>query len=170
MTPRTVAEIDWAAWKPDWRATLLFVCRDRDVLLIHKKTGFGRGKINAPGGRIEAGETPYDAAVREVREEVLVTPIGAYRCGELFFQFLDGFTIHGVVYRADDFEGEPAETEEARPFWNATDAMPYDRMWPDDACWVPHVFARRSFVGRFVFDGETMLDHVVEADAPGRGP
>ncbi|RKX74483.1 MAG: NUDIX hydrolase, partial [Spirochaetes bacterium] len=56
-----------ATWKPVEEAVLCFI-RDRKeekVLLIHKKTGLGAGLINAPGGRIDPGETPEEAAVRE---------------------------------------------------------------------------------------------------------
>ena len=69
-----MSEIDWPSWSPGDRATLLFVIRDGEVLLIRKKRGLGAGKINGPGGRIEAGESPLEAAIREVQEEVGVTP------------------------------------------------------------------------------------------------
>lgn len=157
-----VDAIDWATWRPVWRATLLFLFRGEEVLLIHKKTGFGQGKINGPGGRIEPGETPWDAAVREVREEVCVEPASVSACGELYFQFLDGFSIQGYVFRSEDFAGEPAETVEARPFWQSIHDMPYDRMWEDDRVWFPRVVDRRSFRARFLFDGETMIDHCIE--------
>src|SRR5690606_39061541 len=58
------------AWTPRDRATLLFVRRGHQILLIRKKRGLGAGKINAPGGRIEPGETPEQAARRELLEEV----------------------------------------------------------------------------------------------------
>ena len=54
--PRTVAEIDWSAWKPVDVATLCFVVRDGEILLIRKKRGLGAGKINGPGGRVEPGD------------------------------------------------------------------------------------------------------------------
>jgi len=41
----------------------------RQVLLGHKKTGLGCGKIVALGGHVEDGESPVDAAAREVKEE-----------------------------------------------------------------------------------------------------
>ena len=157
-----LAEIDWTAWIPDWRASLLFISREREVVLIHKKRGFGKGKINGPGGRIESGETPRQGAIREVQEEICVTPTDVEECGELFFQFQDGFSIHGVVFRADRFEGELGETEEADPFWVSHDEIPYDRMWADDVYWLPLVLAGRRFTGRFLFDGEVMLEHHVE--------
>lgn len=163
-----VDAIDWAGWEPTWRATLLFLFRGEEVLLIHKKTGFGKGKINGPGGRIEPGETPVEAAVREVMEEVCVEPASVSSCGELYFQFQDGFSIQGYVFRAEAFTGQPMETREARPFWQSIDAMPYDRMWADDRVWFPRVVDREGFRARFLFDGEIMLDHRIE-DAPADG-
>ena len=37
--------IDWEAWEPRERATLLFVIRGGMMLLIHKKKGLGAGKM-----------------------------------------------------------------------------------------------------------------------------
>ena len=45
-------DIAWEHWVPQQRATLLFVLRDGQALLIHKKRGLGAGKINGPGGRL----------------------------------------------------------------------------------------------------------------------
>ena len=72
--PRLVSAIDWESWQPKDVATLLFIVRGDEVLLIRKKRGLGAGKINAPGGRLEPGEAPLAAAIREVQEEILVTP------------------------------------------------------------------------------------------------
>ena len=54
----------WLQWQPRERATLCFIIKDGEILLIRKKRGFGAGKINAPGGRIEPGELPIDCAIR----------------------------------------------------------------------------------------------------------
>ena len=43
-----------------------------EVLLARKKTGFGEGKVVGVGGTVEAGETVFQAAVREVHEELEV--------------------------------------------------------------------------------------------------
>ena len=56
--------IDWSTWQPQMLATLLFIFRDGEVLLIRKKRGLGAGKINGPGGKIDPGETPEQCAVR----------------------------------------------------------------------------------------------------------
>ena len=156
------SEVDWANWSPTERATLMFVIRDGQVLLILKKKGLGAGKINGPGGRLDPGETPRQAAIREVQEELVVTPTGVREAGELMFQFVDGFSIHGYVFTATGIEGEPQETGEAIPLWTPLDQIPFDRMWEDDRVWIPLMLAGTPFTGRFLFDGDKMLEYRLE--------
>ncbi len=144
------------------RATLLFVLCGQEVLMIHKKRGLGAGKINGPGGKIEAGETPVQAAVREVEEEVMVTPLDPEERGELHFQFVDGLAIHCAVFTATRFSGQPRETDEARPEWFAVDEIPYQQMWQDDQYWLPGMLAGKRFSAYFDFDNETMLSKRIE--------
>ena len=160
--PRSIAEIDWSAWRPVDRATLTFVLRENQILLIRKKRGLGAGKINGPGGRLEPGETARDCAVREVQEELCITPAHLTECGELSFQFLDGYSMHVTVYRAADFQGEPCETEEAIPLWFSQDEIPYAEMWADDVLWIPKMLAGQPIGGRFLFDEDRMLDYALD--------
>ena len=163
MTARTPSEpasmIDWGAWRPTQTATLMVVVQGARVLLIHKKRGLGAGKINAPGGRIEPGETPREAALRETREEVGLEAIDPRPAGCLEFAFVDGLGIRCHVFHAKQFCGTPIETPEAIPFWCKLDALPYDQMWADDRLWFPLLLAGRPFHGQFVFDGDKMLWH-----------
>ena len=152
----------WDGWLPDERATLLFVVRDGRILLIEKHRGLGQGKINGPGGRLEPGETPRAAAVREAEEEIRIRPTGIHAAGELRFQFVDGYSIHVYVFRADGFVGEPEATVEATPLWADLESIPYERMWEDDVVWLPLLLQEQPFSGRFVFDGDLMLTNEVE--------
>jgi len=156
VTPEAGRPAGWG--EPVDRAVLCFIVRAADVLLIDKKRGLGAGKVNAPGGRIEPGETPEQAAVRETGEEIGVTPLGLRRCGVLWFRFTDGYSLHCIVFRASGLEGEPIETDEAKPFWAPIERLPFDRMWADDAHWLPHVIRGETFEAWFDFDGERMLD------------
>jgi 8-oxo-dGTP diphosphatase len=151
----------WQQWQPRERATLCFIICDNQVLLIRKKRGLGAGKINAPGGRLEIGETPNECAIRETQEEVGLTPIGVQERGQLHFQFADGYSLHCTVFTASDFSGELIETDEALPLWTAIDAIPYEEMWADDIHWLPGVLNGGTFRGYFHFDNETMLTNNV---------
>jgi 8-oxo-dGTP diphosphatase len=151
--------IDWATWQPRVRANLLFIVRDAEILLIRKKRGFGAGKINGPGGKVDPGETALDAALRETFEELDIMPLGAEQRGELHFQFRDGYSLHCAVFLAHKFLGQPRETEEAVPLWTPLDQIPYDEMWADDRLWVPLLLEGAHFQGFFEFDGDRLLAH-----------
>jgi 8-oxo-dGTP diphosphatase len=148
--------IDWSLWQGEMKATILFIVKDGQVLLIEKKRGLGAGKINGPGGKIDPGETALAAAIRETQEELLITPHAPRKLGELHFSMSDHPHILCHVYRADDFSGTPTETDEAIPVWTPLDAIPYDRMWQDDRFWLPLLLTEQSFMGRFVFEGEQL--------------
>ena len=149
--------MDWNHWTPHERANLCFIVKDGRVLLIRKKRGLGAGKVNGPGGKIEPGETALASAIREVQEEVCVTPLDLEERGVLHFQFADGYSLECAVFVARDLLGEPVETDEAAPFWVPVDAVPYDEMWADDRHWLPEVLGGQSFRGWFEFDGDMML-------------
>jgi 8-oxo-dGTP diphosphatase len=163
MEPRRriarLSDIDWSTWVPQERATLLFVIRAEQVLCIRKKRGLGAGKINGPGGKIDPGESAEQAAIREVREELGITPIDVQARGIIDFQFVDGYTIRVYLFTAPDYDGEPEETAEAVPLWVSAEDMPYDEMWADDRLWMPLLFAGQTVGGRALFDGDTLLDH-----------
>ena len=148
-------------WEPNMVANLVFITRGEDVLLIHKKTGLGAGKINGPGGKLEPGETALESAVREVQEELLITPHHLEERGVLHFDFVDGLKLHCTVFHGSGFDGEPRETREARPEWFPIDAIPYHRMWADDQYWLPQMLAGMHFKAWFHFDDETMLSREV---------
>jgi len=150
-------EPDWDAWKPAERAALCFIVEGGRILLIHKKRGLGKGKVNGPGGRIEKGESAREAAVRETREEVGLTPTGLEERGEVWFQFVDGYALHATIFAASGAEGTLKETDEANPFWADVAKIPFDDMWKDDSMWLPWLLERRRFRGLFHYDGDRMI-------------
>lgn len=158
-----VKTFDWTDWKGEIPATLMFVVRDGEILLIEKKRGHGQGKVNGPGGKIDVGESALDCAVRETREELLISVRKPRKVAELWFQMSDYPSLLCHVFVAEDFDGEPTETEEAVPLWVPLDEIPYDRMWEDDRHWLPLVLAGESLLGKFVFEGEEMLSKEISA-------
>ena len=142
-------------------ATLCFIIEDDETLLIEKKRGVGEGLFNGPGGKIEDRESPKEAAIRETVEETRVRPEKVEKIGELEFVFGEQPFMFVHVFRAEEFSGEPEETEEARPEWFNTGDLPFDEMWPDDRYWIPKMLTDEKFLARFLFDedGDEILAH-----------
>jgi 8-oxo-dGTP diphosphatase len=165
-----LGDIDWSNWAAVDPATLVFVIRDGEILLIRKKRGLGNGKINGPGGKLDPGENALQCAARECQEELGIRVRNLECMGEHRFQFVDGYSIHCWVFRTSDFDGEAVETAEAVPLWTPLDDIPYTEMWEDDEIWLPLVIEGRHFSARWVFDEDRMLDHdirIVDKVEPG---
>ena len=161
----TVENFDWDNHRPVDLAVLCFIRSGGNLLLIHKKRGLGNGKINAPGGRIEPGETALEAAVRETEEEVGLTPAGLSHAGELSFVFADGYSLSCSVFTAGRYTGTLRETEEAKPFWCSEGEIPFERMWADDRLWIPLMLSLTPFRGFFLFQDDAMSDWRICAGA-----
>lgn len=145
----------------------MFVVRGGQVLLIKKLRGIGKGKINGPGGKIDPGETPLECVVRECREELHITPLNPVKMGELWFAMSDIPDIHCHVFMAREFEGTPTATDEAVPLWTKTTEIPWEKMWEDDAYWLPQMLGGQKFLGRFVFEGERIRWRDIQLGAAG---
>ncbi|MEA3249105.1 MAG: 8-oxo-dGTP diphosphatase [Patescibacteria group bacterium] len=141
--------------------TLALVREDGRLLLGRKKRGFGEGKWNGFGGKVESGESIEEAARRELMEEAGIAVDQMFAVGRLTFTFegndpeLDVHVFEGRV-----ITGEPSESEEMRPKWFDEDVIPFDEMWVDDELWLPLFLAGKRFAGSFHFvDHDTIAHH-----------
>ncbi len=140
--------------------TLCIVLKDERLLLGMKKRGFGAGKWNGFGGKLEPDETVEIAAAREIQEEVGIDPLKLEKMGRLDFEFQDGSpTLEVHIFKIENFVGTPEETEEMRPQWFEIGDIPYDEMWPDDRVWLPMLLLGMKFDGKFVFDKPSTPDY-----------
>ena len=146
-------------------ATLVFLVRDHprpELLLGMKNRGFGSGKYNGFGGKVESGETIENAAARELSEECRITAsvsdlLLAARL-EFFFPAEPDWNQVVHVFLAERWRGEPAETGEMTPAWFGLDAIPYEQMWADDPYWLPLILRDEFVEATFTFrdDNETI--------------
>lgn len=58
-----------------------------EVLFQFKHRGFGVGKWNGPGGKVEDGETLEQSVIREIKEETGLEVANLEKGGELEFYF-----------------------------------------------------------------------------------
>lgn len=134
----------------------------RQVLLGHKKTGLGTGKIVGLGGHVEECESPAEAAAREVKEEsgIHVTQGALREMAHVTFLFpaCPRWDMVVSVFTAADWTGQAAETREIRPEWFGVTDLPLARMWDDARYWLPRVLAgeRLSATFSYAADCETV--------------
>lgn len=148
--------------------TLILPMRDGRILLGMKKRGFGKGKLNGFGGKLNEGESIVEAAIRELEEEIgiKVTIDGLKKMGELDFYFPhseEDWDQRVHVFVVKSWEGEPVESEEMGCEWHDLDKIPFDRMWDDDKFWLPKVLEGRNIKGAFHFgkDNSTLTNQVI---------
>ena len=144
--------------------TVCFLIENNKVLLGMKKRGFGQGRWNGFGGKLHDDETIFDAAKREILEEVGITVNALEERGYLIFKTKDrpqDIKMH--IFVAIRHVGEPKESDEMRPQWFDTDKLPLNEMWSSDAHWLPQIIAGQSAKGEFTFDEkDNVIEHKVE--------
>ncbi len=110
--------------------TLCYLLNNRNqVLLIMKKKGFGQGKWNGPGGKIKQGETPEEAAIREVEEETGYVPKNLKNLGSIEFIWPHKEENNQIchIFITQEFSGALTESEECLPQWWDLDKIPLEK-------------------------------------------
>ncbi|KKT78457.1 MAG: NUDIX hydrolase [Parcubacteria group bacterium GW2011_GWF2_44_8] len=138
--------------------TLCLCIRDNsELLLAVKKVGFGAGKLNGAGGKIQSGESTRTAATRELSEEFGLTadPSDLDEVALLHFYFGGELRVICTVFALRRWQGEPTETEEMGSFtWNEFSNLPFDQMWVGDPYWMPPVLNGEQIEASVYFNEE----------------
>lgn len=146
--------------------TICFIFKDDKILLGMKKRGFGAGRWNGFGGKVQGGETIEQAAIRETVEEAGLEYFDAVleKRGLLLFDFKNkDLQIEAHVFVSEGIAVDAKETEEMRPRWFGLKEIPYSEMWPDDIYWIPLMLSNKNFFGRFLFDeNDNVLEYQVK--------
>ena len=130
-----------------------------------KKRGFGEGRWNGAGGKVQENETIEEALVREANEEFGINVHAFEKVAELTFTFPHEPSFNQIVhvYLTDTWTGDPQESEEMRPQWFKVTTIPYGDMWSDDIIWLPQILQGKRLRGSFTFaPGDQVLEHHTE--------
>lgn len=108
----------------------VIVVKDGKILTGTRLKGKGVGLIGGPGGHIEEGENPKQAAARETYEEFKIKPRKLVKIGsklELGNEAVNDNAEHlrSTIYLCTDFVGEPEcdGAEMAQPIWRGIDEL-----------------------------------------------
>lgn len=156
-------------------ALVLFIRDDSSpqVLLGRRKTGPGRGRFAAIGGRLKSGESPRGAAAREIHEELGVqVAVDQLRpAARLTFLFPSNPSWNEIahVFLVNRWEGEPLETEEVAPSWFTLTQVPFDRMWEDYGDWLPAVIGGTYSDAAYTYASDNQTIKSVERESRSLG-
>lgn len=140
--------------------SLCYIERGEQYLMLHrvkKQNDQNHDKWIGIGGKFEAGESPEDCVLREVREETGLTLTHWRYCGIVTFVLAD-WTEYMHLFCADGFEGTLRECDEGVLEWIDKSALRALPMWEGDKIFLDLMQAHRPFFSlKLVYDEADVL-------------
>jgi 8-oxo-dGTP diphosphatase len=146
-------------------ATLCYLQHDGHTLMLHRTKRAGdihSGKWNGLGGKFNAGESPEECVIREVREESGLEIGDPHLCGFLIFPAFKGNDWYVFVFTAREFSGDLQENEEGYLKWIPDGQVESLPLWPSDHLFLPWIREGRFFSAKFVYEGDELISHSVK--------
>jgi 8-oxo-dGTP diphosphatase len=144
-------------------ATLCYVRKDGHTLMIHrvkKENDIHRGKWNGLGGKFEAGESPEDCVIREVREESGLTISNPVLKGFLTFpNFANNEDWYAFVFIAQEYQGELIEPAEGYLRWIPDGELLNLNLWEGDLVFLPWLDRPGFFSAKFAYRDGRLVKH-----------
>ncbi len=146
-------------------ATLCYVKNDNKTLMLHrikKENDIHEGKWNGLGGKMEAGETPEECVIREVREESGLCIQNPALRGILTFPEFDGSNDWlAFVFTAHAFTGELINSTEGILKWIDNSKLLDLNLWEGDKIFLNWLEQAAFFSGKFTYKNKQLVDHHV---------
>lgn len=93
------------------------ILKDNQVFLAKRSAKQHQGGLwEFPGGKVEEGETPAEALIRELVEEVGIKPIEYSAFNDLAFDYGDK-KVHLYFFLVSEFSGEAQGVENQETRW-----------------------------------------------------
>ena len=141
--------------------TLCYIENNGKYLLIHrgnKKNDGSQGKYMGVGGHFEEKESPYDCAIREVKEETGLDIIPKYRAIVTFVS--DKYETEQMhLFTATEFTGQLIQTDEGDLHWIDKKEISNLPLWEGDTVFLDLLEKREDFFSlKLCYDGETLTE------------
>ena len=133
---------------------MIMICRGDEVLVLDRKKSDWAG-LTFPGGHVEAGESFYESALREAREETGLDVKNLTLCGIVHWAAKNGDRYIEYLYKTGDFSGDTVDgTSEGDIFWMRRDELlSSDKLSPNFEHYFPVFFGDKCAEAFFDWDG-----------------
>ena len=144
--------------------TLCYIENDGSYLMIHrvkKKNDMNHDKWIGIGGKFEAGESPYDCALREIREECGIVPKNLRYRGIVTFVSNEYGTEYMHLFTAMGYEGEvDYDCDEGRLVWVKKSEILSLPIWEGDKIFLELINKDCEFFSlKLVYEGDRLVNH-----------
>ena len=101
------------------------IYRDGQVLVGQRRKWDRHSlKWEFPGGKVEHGESPQDALVRELREELQIEAVAGSEIARYEHNYPSGSRVHLLFFAVREFTGEPTGCVFEQIRWTALQELP----------------------------------------------
>jgi len=129
------------------KQTLVFPIEEagsNTMVLLGEKVASGKlgyGLIHGFGGDLEEGESPREAAIRELEQESRLRALSEdlEYCGKLSVYEGSKLVRIAYCYRLYKWQGNPERTDEMAPLWVHRSKLPFENMFEDTKLWLPEI-------------------------------
>ena len=147
--------------------TLCYIEKDGAYLMIHrikKKNDENHDKWIGVGGKFEAGESPFDCARREIKEETGVIPKNLRYRGIVTFVSDEYGTEYMHLFTANGYEGEiDYNCDEGVLEWVKKEKIPTLPIWEGDKIFFDLLDTEdRFFSLKLEYKKEQLINSLVE--------
>ena len=147
--------------------TLCYIEKDGAYLMIHrvkKKNDENKDKWIGIGGKLEAGESPFDCARREVLEETGLTLENIRYRGIITFVSNIYGTEYMHLFSSDSFVGEiKKDCDEGNLEWIKKQNLYSLPMWEGDKIFLELLDTEERFFSlKLVYEGDTLIEDTLD--------
>ena len=147
--------------------TLCYIEKDGAYLMMHrvkKKNDMNKDKYVGIGGKLEENETPFDCALREIKEEAGITPINLLYRGIVTFVSNVYGTEKMHLFTASDFVGEINKTcNEGELVWIKKKDVYSLPIWEGDKIFFELLEKEERFFSlKLCYEGDKLVSHELE--------
>lgn len=144
--------------------TLCYIENDGKYLMIHrvkKENDMNRDKWIGVGGKFEAGESPHECALREIREECGILPNNLRYRGIVTFVSNEFGTEYMHLFTAKGYEGEVNyDCDEGELVWLPKADIRRLPLWEGDHIFLDLIESGAPFFSlKLEYEGEHLKHH-----------